>query len=548
VTNPAVAQFVGVAERYARGRPLETVLELGARDCAETLELHRLLPQAAVYAFECNPATLPVCRAAVAGLRGVHLIEEAVSDVEGESAFFAIDPERTRTTWADGNPGASSLLRASGRYPVEDYVQSAVTVATTRLDTFLERHALHAADLVWMDIQGAELAALRGLGRRLESVLAIHLEVEFMEIYQRQPLFVDVKRFLNGNGFLLHGFTALGEYSADAVFINSRGLPLRARAELLARDRAVGAAPRTGRIGRGVVEVVRQSDGDPSLAARRMLELGWLAYGRRLAGLDVNMRGRVPNSALPLDLLVPVGSDDLDVLPAAIASWRNHLRHPIRAIHVVAQPGPEVQGVCDGLGVELVDEAAAVAISRSDIGYRPDGVDRSGWLFQQLVKLSADEITGADHVLVADADTVLLRPQVFEHRGRIILNQSDEYHRPYRDAYRRLLGEDPRSVISFVSHAMVLSRATLRRLRGELEERHGMRWDESILAALDQDEVSGFSEYELYGNYCLARGVAVERAYWFNVSLPRSQVGQLDEISARWGGRRRSVSFHAWHT
>jgi FkbM family methyltransferase len=546
VSNPAVAQFVGIAGRYAGGRPLATVLELGARDCAETLALHRLLPDAEVYAFECNPATLPACREAVAGVPGVHLVEKAVSDADGTATFFAIDQERTRTTWADGNPGASSLLRASGKYPVEDYVQTEVTVETTRLDTFLERAGLHSADLVWMDIQGAELAALRGLGARLGSVHAIHLEVEFMEIYTGQPLFAEVRRYLNDNGFLLHGFTAFGEYSADAVFVNGRSMAGRIRAGLLARDRAGAVAPHGGRIGRGAMEVMRQSEGDPVLAMRRAAALGRLAYGRRLAGLDVNMRAGAPSSELPVDIVIPVGSDDLEVVPAAIASWREHLRHPLGAIHLVARPDPEVRAVCDRLGVRLINEAAAVRIPRDDIDYGPGGVDRSGWLLQQLVKLSADELTEADHVLVADADTVLLRPQVFEHRGRVILSQSDEYHRPYRDAYRRLLGEEPRSVLSFVSHSMLLARTTLRRLRAELEERHGMPWDEAILAAVDRTELSGFSEYELYGNYCLARHVPVTLAYWFNVSLPRTQAGQLEDVAARWAGSRRSVSFHAW--
>ena len=75
-------------------------------------------------------------------------------------------------------------------------------------------------DLIWMDIQGAELMALKGLGERIKDVNIIHSEVEFFEIYKNQPLFIEIKKYLNKRGFLLGFFTSFGKYSGDAVFIN----------------------------------------------------------------------------------------------------------------------------------------------------------------------------------------------------------------------------------------------------------------------------------------------------------------------------------------
>jgi len=63
--------------------------------------------------------------------------------------------------------------------------------------------------------------ALISAGDRLSGIKIIHLEVEFMEIYSGQPLMLDIKRYLNTNGFSLYAFTNFGRYSADAVFVNN---------------------------------------------------------------------------------------------------------------------------------------------------------------------------------------------------------------------------------------------------------------------------------------------------------------------------------------
>ena len=198
------------------------IVEVGARDCQETLRFHALYPASAIYAFECNPQTLPLCRQAVAGIAAIQLVEKAVANTSGTTTFYAIDPDQTVTTWADGNPGASSLLPASGKYPVERYVQRAIEVETITLSDFLPNIASQTIDLLWMDIQGAELMALEGLGGAIQKVGLIHLEVGFFEIYTQQPKFADIKRYLNQRGFLFVAFTAYGRYTGDAVFVNRK--------------------------------------------------------------------------------------------------------------------------------------------------------------------------------------------------------------------------------------------------------------------------------------------------------------------------------------
>lgn len=224
MTQLIFQRFAQIADALLGSR-VGTIVELGARDCAETLDFRRAFPAARIFAFECNPATLPACREALRGVERVRLVEKAVSDREGTVRFYPTDPARTRTKHAHGNPGASSLFRARPDYPHETYVQNEVEVEATTLERVMREEKIDSIDLLWMDIQGAELLALKGLGSRLRDVKLIHLEVEFLPIYEGQPLFPEVHRHLRAHGFRLAGFTSYSRYSADAVYAAPALLP-----------------------------------------------------------------------------------------------------------------------------------------------------------------------------------------------------------------------------------------------------------------------------------------------------------------------------------
>lgn len=80
-------------------------------------------------------------------------------------------------------------------------------VSTLRLDDI---HEISAIDFIKMDIQGSELSVLTHARRTLESVLALQVEVEFVEMYKNQPMFADVDKFLREMGFQFHSFDYIG--------------------------------------------------------------------------------------------------------------------------------------------------------------------------------------------------------------------------------------------------------------------------------------------------------------------------------------------------
>ena len=213
------SRLVEVLEAGSPDHEVRTVFDVGARDCEESRQFTRAFPEARVYAFECNPATLPACRAVALAEPRILLTEQAVSSRAGTTRFYPIDQQRTVTGAPDGNPGASSLFRATGAYAEEQYVQCEIEVGTLRLDEFMQVHGVQSVDILWMDVQGAEALVLEGLGARLRDVRCVHMEVEFSAIYKDQVLFGDVDPYLARHGFRLLGFTSYSRYAADALYV-----------------------------------------------------------------------------------------------------------------------------------------------------------------------------------------------------------------------------------------------------------------------------------------------------------------------------------------
>lgn len=101
------------------------------------------------------------------------------------------------------------LVRVVKREPVE----------TRRLDDIPE---VKGTDLLKLDIQGAELLALRGGEKMLDDVLVVQTEVEFVELYENQALFADVDSFLRGRAFQFHKMSWTGRTFRPLIFNNNR--------------------------------------------------------------------------------------------------------------------------------------------------------------------------------------------------------------------------------------------------------------------------------------------------------------------------------------
>lgn len=198
------------------------IFDIGSRDCAQSIEFYNKFPNAKIYAFECNANTLNICKKNIENYKDrITLIEGAVCDYDGNITFYPINQQKTQTTWADGNPGASSLFKSNGNYTIEKYIQDETTIPCYRLDTIMKQYNIPKVDIIWMDLQGAELLALKGLGNYIETVEYIHTEVTYKEMYSGQVMFKELNDYIVSKDFSIVNTLTFQGWQEDAIYKKS---------------------------------------------------------------------------------------------------------------------------------------------------------------------------------------------------------------------------------------------------------------------------------------------------------------------------------------
>jgi FkbM family methyltransferase len=209
-------------QKFRDPNEVSVIFDVGSLHCLESIEFSKRYKNARIFAFEANPDSYQVCLENTKDIDNITVINKAVNSYNGTCTFYPIDPEQTITPWFDGNRGASSLYKANGTYDhIEKYVQKELEVDCVRLDSFCEENGIENIDLMWMDLQGAELIALESMGAKLLStVQVIHTELEINPMYDGQCLFDDVNNFLKTHNFYrAYGNTGV-YFGTDFIFVN----------------------------------------------------------------------------------------------------------------------------------------------------------------------------------------------------------------------------------------------------------------------------------------------------------------------------------------
>ncbi len=201
-----------------------TILDVGAHHGHSTMEYLDDFPSACVFAFEPDEANN---RQAAELLRPygdrVRLSRLGIAEHVGKASLHI-----------NSHDGTHSLLPIGDMSYWHGHASEIeqVDIETTTLDSLAAKERWDRIDILKMDIQGAELAALKG-GAGLLAAGAIDLlclEVEFEHLYEGQPLFWDIATYLNSFGYRLYrvydwqyGLKRSNELCwADAIFISPR--------------------------------------------------------------------------------------------------------------------------------------------------------------------------------------------------------------------------------------------------------------------------------------------------------------------------------------
>lgn len=160
--------------------------------------------------------------------------------------------------------------------------------------------------------------------------------------------------------------------------------------------------------------------------------------------------------------------------------------------------------------VKIIDEDAVVnglnySSVQSYLASKNADIKRTGWYFQQFLKLGISKLDFlSNRYLIWDADCVPLRSMQFLSKtNKVCFDITHEQHSPYFELLEKLLGIKKQVDFSFISEHLVFEKKIVLEILDKITTNKQQEWWVFILekVAVEHLSASGFSEYELYGNY-----------------------------------------------
>ena len=201
--------------------PPAVIHDIGANVGTWTCLAKSIFPAAAVEAFEPLEVHFTEFHRRTASWPDVRLHAMALGAQEGTTIIEVMD-------FSDASSVLPLTAEGQATFHVRPVAQREVRLAT--LDTLVATGEVRPPDLIKLDVQGYELAVLRGAEQSLAGSSYVLTEVSFREFYRGQPLFAEVISFLAARGFHLRALgsgTPLGKtlVQTDALFVRSGRLP-----------------------------------------------------------------------------------------------------------------------------------------------------------------------------------------------------------------------------------------------------------------------------------------------------------------------------------
>lgn len=209
-----------------------TVVDGGFFQGGFTKSIQAAWPNARVLAFEPDPKSFANAARNFAENRNITLFNAALGERSAKAEFFRGE-----------QPATNSLLPRPDSadqpyFPAKATLKGGTTVDVVALDDVLDKAGIDHVHLLKLDLQGAELAAMRGAKRLLAQGRAdvIQCEVVFVAKYRDQPLFWEICAHVAQYGYRLHSFVDVvtGPYDAatgprkkqwnqaDAIFLSAK--------------------------------------------------------------------------------------------------------------------------------------------------------------------------------------------------------------------------------------------------------------------------------------------------------------------------------------
>jgi len=124
---------------------------------------------------------------------------------------------------------------------------------------------------------------------------------------------------------------------------------------------------------------------------------------------------------------------------------------------------------------------------------------RKGWYAQQYIKLFQN-VTLSNYLIV-DSDIYFNKKIEIDINNPTFFLGRNQHHRPYFEFMKRFLNLDRVHNYSFINEIMLFKKENIQKMLDVLKMTPNDFFESSVEILNDINQISGISEYELYGNF-----------------------------------------------
>lgn len=201
------------------GFDINTIVEAGASDGVDTLELSRYFPKAKIYALEPVKDQFKYLTIKFRNTDNVYLINKALDNQISKKKIYVGE----NIGYLQGQ-GSSSLLKPQMHEKIfpEIKFEKFETIKTITLTELVKQFNIKKIDLLWLDIQGKEFDVLTEFCEGLKNkVKLLYLEMSRLPIYEGMPTIKNFTKFLEDSGFVCI-FDDVGAISGNRLYVNNK--------------------------------------------------------------------------------------------------------------------------------------------------------------------------------------------------------------------------------------------------------------------------------------------------------------------------------------
>lgn len=175
------------------------IIEAGSFNGTDTKKMSLFWPDSTIHAFEPVPEIFKQLLKETVSYPNISCYPLALSNRTGPALFYvAQHPKKPGAPCQAGSlhKPKDRLKESIITYP------STIEVETISLWQWAKIHNISHADLIWLDMQGHELAVLKESVEFIRKATLIYVEVNFIAAYDLQPTPDEIDQWLEKQGFI----------------------------------------------------------------------------------------------------------------------------------------------------------------------------------------------------------------------------------------------------------------------------------------------------------------------------------------------------------